>query len=163
MAPKTDGAPVSKQLSCAHGPYIWITVTRSAPPNTATHHHLSRRYAPSQWEMTLHCNVVWHWSSAYPEWTLLYPSFTALFPVGASICVYIHYVSCARVQLSGRAIGTSSTERDQSKRDMKSICEDRALSSCMGASCCIKNKIRYVLSWLTVYVLTRVSFLCLCL
>ena len=27
-------------------------------------------YAPSQWETTLHCNVVSHWLSAYTKWSL---------------------------------------------------------------------------------------------
>ena len=28
-------------------------------------------YVPSQWEMTLHCNVVSHWLGAYTKWSLL--------------------------------------------------------------------------------------------
>ena len=28
-------------------------------------------YAPSQWETTLHCNVVSHWLGAYTKWSLL--------------------------------------------------------------------------------------------
>ena len=27
-------------------------------------------YAPSQWEMTLHCNVISHWLGAYTKWSL---------------------------------------------------------------------------------------------
>ena len=27
-------------------------------------------YAPSQWEMTLHCNVISHWLGAYMKWSL---------------------------------------------------------------------------------------------
>ena len=27
-------------------------------------------YAPSQWEMALHCNAISHWLSAYTEWSL---------------------------------------------------------------------------------------------
>ena len=29
-------------------------------------------YTPSQWEATLHCNVVCHWLGAYTKWILLY-------------------------------------------------------------------------------------------
>ena len=30
-------------------------------------------YAPSQWETTLHCNVVSHWLGAFTKWTLIKP------------------------------------------------------------------------------------------
>ena len=28
-------------------------------------------YAPSQWEMALHCNAISHWLGAYSEWSLM--------------------------------------------------------------------------------------------
>ena len=31
-------------------------------------------YAPSQWEMALHCNAISHWFGAYTEWSLTYSS-----------------------------------------------------------------------------------------
>ena len=30
-------------------------------------------YVPSQWEMTLQCNVISHWLGAYTKWSLIYP------------------------------------------------------------------------------------------
>ena len=38
---------------------------------------------PSQWEMTLHCNVVSHWLGAYTTWSLL-----------LIICIWIYIILC---------------------------------------------------------------------
>ena len=39
-------------------------------------------YAPSQWETTLHCNVVSHWLGAYTKWSLnLYQESTCSFVI----------------------------------------------------------------------------------
>ena len=35
------------------------------------YHRDHTRYGLIQWETTLHCNVVSHWLSPYPEWSLL--------------------------------------------------------------------------------------------
>ena len=37
------------------------------PMNYARNHLV---YAPSQWEMTLHCYVIFHWLGAYTKWSL---------------------------------------------------------------------------------------------
>ena len=38
------------------------------------HHKDHSGYGLSQWEMTLHCNVVSHWRSPYPDWSLHHQS-----------------------------------------------------------------------------------------
>ena len=37
-------------------------------------------YAPSQWEMTLHCNVISHWLGAYTKWSLSFGRFNTILP-----------------------------------------------------------------------------------
>ena len=38
--------------------------------------------APSQWETTLHCNVVSHWLGAYTKWSLISGAFSGKLPSG---------------------------------------------------------------------------------
>ena len=48
-------------------------------------HYMDRdhfMYAPSQWETTLHCNVVSHWRSAYRKWSLHGTAFAIIVPLG---------------------------------------------------------------------------------
>ena len=46
-------------------------------------------YAPSQWEMTLQCNVVSHWLGAYTEWSLIIIIIIVYFP--KNYTWYVHY------------------------------------------------------------------------
>ena len=42
--------------------------TDTAITNQGDLHHVE--HAPSQWEMTLHCNVISHWLGTYTKWSL---------------------------------------------------------------------------------------------
>ena len=44
-------------------------------------------YAPSQWQMTLHCNVVSHWLGAYTKWSLFQPPWDN--PIPCSVAGYL--------------------------------------------------------------------------
>ena len=45
-----------------------LFISRKQRKNTRDHFV----HAPSQWEMTLHCNVISHWLGAYTKWSLVH-------------------------------------------------------------------------------------------
>ena len=52
--------------------YLCLETTEDITPNNA-HHFMTRDHfvnAPSQWETTLHCNVVSHWLGAFIKWSV---------------------------------------------------------------------------------------------
>ena len=57
----------SIKIKCLMGVYVVFHITR-----VFRAHYKQRKvgYASSQWESTLHCNVVSHWLGAYTKWTL---------------------------------------------------------------------------------------------
>ena len=51
--------------------------------------------APSQWEMTLHCNVISHWLCAYPEWPLCIKPICSINPLcGNAAMINILLFNC---------------------------------------------------------------------
>ena len=49
-----------------------VYISKSGNSNINTRCHRDHFvYAPSQWEMTLQCNVVSHWLGAYTKWSLV--------------------------------------------------------------------------------------------
>ena len=62
-----------RRLYTATPSLIGWAYTQNDPSNT--HHTREMRrdhsvYAPSQWEMVLHCNAISHWLGTYTEWSL---------------------------------------------------------------------------------------------
>ena len=58
-----------------HKMILWLSYLNNGIFLTLLTHHLYRDrfvYVLSQWETTLHCNIVSHWLGAYTKWSLLY-------------------------------------------------------------------------------------------
>ena len=47
-------------------------------------------YAPSQWDMTLQCNVISHWVDAFTKWSLLMSIKVYTYTTGASVIIEPH-------------------------------------------------------------------------
>ena len=63
-------------------------------------------YAPSQWETTLHCNVVSHWLGAYTKWTLEWLTFADnISNERFGFCLKFHWSLLLSVQLTNSGVG----------------------------------------------------------
>ena len=71
------------QGSCSGGCY-WLHGQIIALCISYTYCRVHFVYAPSQWETTLHCNVVSHWLGAYTKWSLRYHQ---IFPIQRTNCM----------------------------------------------------------------------------
>ena len=80
--PSAESSDQAKTRSTSN--LLWVSHVRPSIHLPTKNYHLvlirshfsyefrdQSRYAPSQWETSLHCNDVFHWLGAYLEWSLL--------------------------------------------------------------------------------------------
>ena len=77
-----------------HGSWSWLHIQCHILHTVQNDHS---RYELSQWETTLHCNVVSHWLGPYPQWSLS----TAMTKVD-------HVLRPTHIYLHGQAMGIST-------------------------------------------------------
>ena len=71
-------------------------------------------YAPSQWETTLHCNVVSHWLGAYTKWSLQNATKPCVQQSLRNDCILAGHSGQWRLMLGNEHIGQHKTAWDYS-------------------------------------------------
>ena len=85
------------------------TLTKMIEPNILQMVYRDQsRYAPSQWEMSLHCNDISHWLGPYLDWSLVHELTVQILKI--SLCSFVknnylissqffaHFVACHDIQ-----------------------------------------------------------------